>query len=431
MVIFFLLIQLHYYSCTSSVNPLFQCWFETYKDNSRIYNLVMGYNNTNQDGLDIIIAIGQDVNDNQNTIIPFNYNGIQPYIFKPSLNSFIFVIQDSLNTLNDQQTIQWKLSNQIVNISLSDVESLENQCKVKYNDICPLWISNFCEDSIYCNGMESCFTNYAYNGGDINNANTTNVLPSNFGTCVKSSQIIDCNTSTEQCDENELSCKLITSSPTTQIPPPPPSTEEIVETVLPTEPKECIVDDDCKNFTQFCQGEFKCDQIISKCIPKDLGFNACQNEQTKLDQFYSLIGDGGIGGENGGGLVITCVEHAKLCVESFYCVHDSQCDDGNICNGKETCSPSGGASCQSANDKSIETICGNSNMICLQDKGCVTKQTAPTTDANSNVGIFIVIAVAVFVVLGVIAVVALAIYINMRKSSDKSKKKSKKSKKNQ
>jgi hypothetical protein len=431
----------------NNVEPLFQCWFETYtpsimeggKD-ERVYNLVMGYENTQNN--DVIYGIGNEPHDMSNTIIPFSYNGIQPIIFKSSLNSFVFVISDSLKTLtsNENGVVEWHLAGKKVVVTHQNITtSEESQCKVKYSNVCPLWIDHFCEDSNYCNGRELCFSHIGSGSGGGGSD-----LQTSHGVCVKSSQKKTCESSSYECSESELTCKLITPNPTTIQPTTesPTTLSPVVEeepTVLVE--KECTINEDCKSFSSFCYGDYKCDSILNKCIPKEIDYTPCQKEQKKLDDFYKLITttkssnnkaglDSSVLSKNDhneteqGGLVVTCVEHLRLCVESFYCLQDVDCDDGNICNGLETCNQT---KCSSAKDQSIETVCGSSSMICLLDQGCVSKENVPTSSVSSSelstgvIVLIIVICIGVFIASVVVILLALRIHYKKVKSKNHKK----------
>jgi hypothetical protein len=180
--------------------------------------------------------------------------------------------------------------------------------------------------------------------------------------------------------------------------------------------------------------------MLNKCIPKDINYTPCQSQIDQLNNFNKLLTTSAkaeyqVGKDlstetdkKGGGVIITCVEHALLCVESFYCLTDAECDDGNMCNGNESCVET---RCLSAIDQSIETICGmEPHLMCVKGKGCVsdlvvTPTSGPVND-NDKAGIIVVIVVAV--VLGLIFVMIIGFSVLRHYNKYYTKKENSKSK---
>src|SRR4051812_26867409 len=92
---------------SSSVNPMFNCWFPTYTgsqdtdvsgNGSMMINIVFGYQNTGSQ--DVFISVGIN-----NAIMPLIYNGNQPFVFKSSgggENPYVVVVKDSNGILSSQ-----------------------------------------------------------------------------------------------------------------------------------------------------------------------------------------------------------------------------------------------------------------------------------------------------------------------------------------
>jgi len=162
-----------------------------------------------------------------------------------------------------------------------------------------------------------------------------------------------------------------------------------------------------------------------------VNYNPCQQQQDKLDSFIALSPTPK---NDSGALSILCVEHAQLCVEIFSCTTDSQCDDGNVCNGAETCITSF-STCSSASDQSLLAVCGSNNMVCTPESGCTVKADVPTyaptnEPANSDVTtLVIVLLVCGGVLIVVIAAIIFAFSIHYNRYYGKERKKKRKQKK--
>lgn len=198
----------------SDIVPMWDCWFNTYPHQSvqPVLNLVFGYNNT-QD-FEITVA----ATSTENRLDPAQFNGYQPFIFKPGLNRFAMVLQDARGLLAgrdgtsiDNAHIQWFLGDKSVLVSQQMVygssgESLSNRCDRKYEGVCPTRIDGFCDDTLYCNGQETCFTaisHYRQLQGNV------------LGRCKNANEGVRCSVS-EICNETQRACVL-------NAPPPPPT----------------------------------------------------------------------------------------------------------------------------------------------------------------------------------------------------------------
>jgi hypothetical protein len=189
----------------SDLVPLWDCWFFTYPAGAAaVPNLVLGYNNTQ----DFELAVPDSA---ENRLDPPQFNGYQPFIFKPGLNRFSTVLQDTrgvlAGTANVSGSITWQLGDRLLTI---DQQSLgaDQRCDVKYEGACPTWVDGFCDDTLYCNGQESCFTAItAYR----------QMFAKVMGRCQPPLEGVRCAPS-EVCNETARACVL--DAPT---PPPPVS----------------------------------------------------------------------------------------------------------------------------------------------------------------------------------------------------------------
>lgn len=184
----------------SDVVPLWDCWFNTYPAPVTVVNLVFGYNNT-QD-FEITVAVDSA----ENRLEPVQFQGYQPWMFKPGLNRFSMVLPDTRNVLRAPDAhIQWSLGDKAVLVDQSMLTT-EQRCDVKYEGVCPTWIDGFCDDTLYCNGQESCSSAIAPYRQLHNKV---------MGRCRRPLEGVKCSIS-EVCNETERACVLAA-------PPPPPA----------------------------------------------------------------------------------------------------------------------------------------------------------------------------------------------------------------
>lgn len=187
----------------SDVVPLWDCWFNTYPAPLTVVNLVLGYNNTQ----DFEITVPDSP---ENQLSPVQFNGYQPFIFKPGINHFSIVLPDTRKVLGDATAqITWALGDKLVAIDASMLVEAE-RCDIKFQGACPTWIDGFCDDTLYCNGQESCFTAVsAYRQMAVNV----------MGRCQPPLEGVRCSVS-EVCNETLRACVLAA--------PPPPPTPSVV-----------------------------------------------------------------------------------------------------------------------------------------------------------------------------------------------------------
>lgn len=143
-----------------------------------------------------------------------------------------------------------------------------------------------------------------------------------------------------------------------------PPTEETAPTAGPTQvdetegrvhTKQCSAEDpDCTAFDSFCNGPYQCDIDAELCVQINPLFSPCQAAEASIT--------------SGTPLRVTCVEHLSICVATVNCTLNSECNDGLLCNGKETCV---NGTCVAQQNVTIQDLCGTTNAICIEGQGCV------------------------------------------------------------
>lgn len=204
------------------VQPLLSCWFHSYSGGERIFNLVMSYNNTDLEEQMLPLVLGE------NTITPSAYDGLQPDLYLPGLHQFEFVITDT----QQSGTISWLLGNITLVIETGQLDET-TRCNQAFQGVCPGKIMGFCEDSIYCNGQEFCFSGNFF-------------LTSSMGVCTSTAQGVQCPAQQECHETNPVGCvdtqaptqapTAPTLAPTTLAPTDAPTAATEAPTPAPTAP---------------------------------------------------------------------------------------------------------------------------------------------------------------------------------------------------
>lgn len=356
------------------VVPLFSCWFPSYGPQGQcLQNLVLSYNNTGNATLTISLGPGQ------NALSPPSYDGQQPVLFLPGLQLFVATLG------NVTDTVTWLLDNTTLNVSLSALTSA-TQCSALFPTSCPTGLAGFCEDGVYCNGAEFCFSS----------------VFGPTGSCSAPASGINCSAGT-QCSENPATC-LATAAPSeaptpaptaaptgqpTLAPTPAPtraptSAPTQAPTAAPTAPPQCSAQrPDCSARDSFCLGPASCDTQSGLCL-YDTSWSAC----AQSDANQTL-------------LLVECVEELQLCVQSVACETNEQCNDGLYCNGLEYCL---NGTCFGQVNTSLAAICGAGAVTCTESAQCVAAQQF----AISNGAI---VAIVFGLTLLVIAIVVISLWI--------------------
>ena len=136
----------------------------------------------------------------------------------------------------------------------------------------------------------------------------------------------------------------------------------------------CSVDWDCRRLSSFCEGDFLCNTSSGWCIKKEASYDPCDTLRVAANAFYR---------ETDQLVSLLCVETLKACVEVYYCLRDSDCDDGLYCNGQERCVS--GQCVASASTRTPPchhcdevTQCGTTNSL----KTLQTETLPPSDEAN-------------------------------------------------
>ena len=91
----------------------------------------------------------------------------------------------------------------------------------------------------------------------------------------------------------------------------------------------CRNEQDCAKFNTYCEGLFGCNSSW-RCAQTNKGYNPCAAVQQSANEFTT---------RHAGEFVmsVVCIESVQACVELYYCMRDSDCQDGLYCNGRERC----------------------------------------------------------------------------------------------
>ena len=190
----------------NDVTPMWGCWYQTYPTsdpNISVLNLLFSYNNSQ----DFEITVGDSPS---NQITPTQFNGYQPFLFKAGLNLYSVALTDTRGYMKQQTvpspSVTWTLGDKSVVVDQSMLGSGE-RCDVKYDGVCPTWIDGFCDDTLYCNGVETCFTPAIF----------LQLTAQVLGQCSQPHQGVQCSVS-QICSEEQRACVLAATPP----PAPPP-----------------------------------------------------------------------------------------------------------------------------------------------------------------------------------------------------------------
>ncbi len=208
-----LLIWTQQQRATSVVVPQFSCWFPTYEpsvtgDNAtlaRVYNYVFGY--TNGGTTEVQEPLGAD-----NTLTLGH--GAQPDVLLVGAQPFDFVVKDARPT----GVVVWRLLGQDAISS----QSPQSRCDVRYQGVCPLDMAHFCDDALYCNGVQECYS--PHDQGEATPHNVT-------GHCAAPAHGVLCSGGA-QCSETALGC-VVTTAPTMAPSAAPTHTPTAVPTADP------------------------------------------------------------------------------------------------------------------------------------------------------------------------------------------------------
>lgn len=151
----------------------------------------------------------------------------------------------------------------------------------------------------------------------------------------------------------ENKCGGTTATPIISAPTPQPT--ELEQTEGQVHIKQCSAENpDCTAFDSFCNGPYECDIDVELCVQVNPLFSPCHSAESSIS--------------SGTPIRVTCVEHLSICVATVNCTVNSECNDGLLCNGKETCV---NGTCVGQENVTIQELCGTTNAICIEGQGCV------------------------------------------------------------
>lgn len=500
----------------NDVVPMWGCWYQTYPTsdpNISVLNLLFSYNNTQ----DFEITVGTDLPENQ--ITPAQFNGYQPFLFKTGLNLYSVSLADTRAYMRQQTvpspSVTWTLGDKLVVVDQSML-SREERCDVKYNGVCPTWIDGFCDDTLYCNGVETCFTPsiylqltqqvlgqcsqpqqgvqcsvsqicseeqracvlaetappvtptvlplftcwsyvdvvspalggttttamqaslvFGYNntgdvpvtryvtmqGDNINLDARNNIAPDVYNTVqavlfksgytaqafiivdamhvlpgasitwslmdhqvvVTAADLTDANLCEGVATSQPTAGSTTTGAPTTATTTSPqpdvtlPPSEELSDEDTP----QCsLLNPDCTSYDSFCNGPTQCDTASGYCVVVDPTYSPCDTAAT------ASMGRPGVQQS------MQCVENALQCIASVSCYDDTECNNGFICDGRETCID---GACVSPTNVTIIDVCHYANAICIERVGCfATDQVSGSVVVPATWGAILLVAVIIF-----------------------------------
>jgi hypothetical protein len=490
----------------NDIVPMWGCWYQTYPTsdpNISVLNLLFSYNNTQ----DYEITVATDLPENRMT--PAQFNGYQPFLFKTGLNLYSVSLADTRSYMKQQTvpapSVTWALGDKLVVVDQSML-SREERCDVKYNGTCPTWIDGFCDDTLYCNGVETCFTPsiflqltqqvlgqctqpqqgvqcsvsqicseeqracvlaetappvaplimplftcwsyvdagssapgstamqaslvFGYNntgdvpvtryvtmqGDNVNLDARNNIAPDVYNTAqtvlfragytARAFTVVDTMhvlpgasitwslmnqqvvvTAADLTDANL--CEGPTSQPTTAptaatTSPQPDITLPPIEEVSDEDTPQCsLLNPDCTPYDSFCNGPTQCDTASGFCVVVDPTYSPC-----------NAVASASSMGRPGTEQTLQCVENALQCIASVMCYDDTDCNNGFICDGRETCVD---GACVSPTNVTIVDVCHYANAICIERVGCFpTDQTPGSVVVPATWGAILLLAIIIF-----------------------------------
>ena len=259
----------------AQVVPTFNCWFPTYVNGTRVNNLVFSYNSSS--GTDVILPIATGTNQ----LFPAEFDGQQPDVFKSGYYGLILVLSDTNNVLGGG-AIGWLLDGSVANVTSGQITP-SSQCSAALNGSCPIdagmpLLQYFCDDGVYCNGPETCFSMGLFG---IQTVRTT-------GTCHGANAGIQC-PSGSLCQESTLDCAAPTDAPTvaptdspTAVPTPPPTD---APTRAPTEPAPVQI------IPVFYCWFYTTEPVVGQVVNLGLGYNNTGAHTLSRPTTLAPIGD--------------------------------------------------------------------------------------------------------------------------------------------
>lgn len=344
---------------TASIQPSLSCWYTSYATGTAVPTVILGY--TNNGNTSLVVT-------DPNVITPSSYNGNQPTLFLSGTVPYAYYI-----ALTGRVTLTWVVGDAILTVAPEQLNEATRCINTVYASQCPTSVVSFCDDGSYCNGNEICFAD---------------VMGGQTGACYHTTEVVTCPDGLV-CSEVRRACVLPvtqpppTDSPTraptkaptpfpTVVPTPRPTNAQTTPPTLrptgaPTEAllytTTCTSDVDCRQFDNFCDGSYVCNELTTRCIEADANYDPCTRDRHLLRKYYATLSN-----ESTTPVSVVCDKSARLCVESVSCGTNLDCSDGLVCNGVEQCIA---GQCYYQHDQSINAVCETSrNMTCSEPDGC-------------------------------------------------------------
>lgn len=189
-------------SLEAGVVPQFSCWFPTFANGTRDASLVFSYNNTNAN--DTVLPLGPGVNQ----FLPVQLDGQQDDYFKQGPQLFTVTIAGTQSLFDQGGTVQWVLDDGQVTVTGQQASDPALRCDTAFQGVCPSWIDGFCQNQLYCDGAETCFTVSMFGARSARS----------IGHCIQPQSGVQC-TAPQRCSESALRCV----TPATRAPTPAPT----------------------------------------------------------------------------------------------------------------------------------------------------------------------------------------------------------------
>ncbi len=174
-----------------------------------------------------------------------------------------------------------------------------------------------CDDGLFCNGMETCDVDTCVAG--TNPCSGGEICDEGGDACVINTD----------CNSNGVDDALDIAGPTS---------DDVNANGVPDECDECLIDGDCDDGL-FCNGAETCDvdRCVAGALPCVVG-QSCDEPTDSCSPIGNDCNNNGIGDATDiAGATSDDANANSVPDECDECVVDNDCDDGQFCNGTETC----------------------------------------------------------------------------------------------
>ncbi len=172
-----------------------------------------------------------------------------------------------------------------------------------------------------------------------------------------------------------LDASLLTPSAECSVLLPPTAPGDDTEVVA-----QCsLIAPNCTAYDTYCHGTTTCNFTTSQCDPVDPSYNPCAPLESQVSPPSYLV----------------CIEALQQCQAYVNCTTDAQCNNGQICDGREYCVINGSlGTCMGQANLTIAELCGTPNAVCIEGVGCEsTTAVSPRTTVAIAFGVIVAAAV--------------------------------------